>query len=136
MSALRTVPAGVPAEFVFLTEQKVPAPAPAPPPSGNGAGACSDPDKAALLQVRLSLPASSALSLRDLVVGHLKSARLACAVDLLQREGEACLVSALTNFKAAVALGGASDELKVIVQQLGVVLDGAIDLSKGGSFGF
>lgn len=131
MSALRTVPAGVPAEFVFLTEQKVPAPAPAPPPSGNGAGACSDPDKAALLQVRLSLPASA-----HLVVGLLKSARLACAVDLLQREGEACLVSALTNFKAAVALGGASDELKVIVQQLGVVLDGAIDLSKGGSFGF
>ena len=45
--------------------------------------------------------------------------------QLLQREGEACLVSALTNFKAAVVLGGASDDLKVIVQQLEVVL-GAI----------
>lgn len=55
---------------------------------------------------------------------------------VLQREGEACLVTALTNFKAAVALGGASDELQIIVQQLGVVLDGAIDLSKGGAFGF
>ena len=54
----------------------------------------------------------------------------------MQREGEACLVSALTNFKAAVALGGASDELQSIVQRLGGILDEAIDLSKGGSFGF
>lgn len=79
MSALRTVPAGVPAEFVFLTEQKAPGPAPAPttPPSGNGAGACSDPDKAALLQVRLNLSAS-ALPLRDLVVGLLKMAVFMC----------------------------------------------------------
>jgi hypothetical protein len=53
-----------------------------------------------------------------------------------QREGEACLVSALTNFKASMALGGATDELKIIVQQLDVVLDGAITLSQGGSFGF
>jgi hypothetical protein len=45
-------------------------------------------------------------------------------------------VSALTNFKNAVALGGASDDLKVMVQQLEDVLDGAIQLSEGGSFGF
>jgi hypothetical protein len=35
-----------------------------------------------------------------------------------------------------MALGWATDELKIIVQQLDVVLDGAITLSQGGSFGF
>jgi hypothetical protein len=66
MSALRTVTAGVPAEFIFLAETQAPAPAPSPAPapapapetaaSDHGAGACSDPDKAALLQVRLNFP--------------------------------------------------------------------------------
>ena len=60
MSALRTVTAGVPAEFIFLAETQAPAPTPSPAPapetaaSDHGAGACSDPDKAALLQVRLN----------------------------------------------------------------------------------
>eukprot|EP01043_Picozoa_sp_COSAG02_P009997 COSAG02_NODE_345_length_24135_cov_6.425404_11_plen_134_part_00 len=132
MSALRTVTAGVPAEFIFLAETPAPAPtsAPSTAASDNGAGACSDPDKAALLQVRSLLPAVR--------FARCSSDHCCCvwAVDVLQREGEACLVSALTNFKAAVALGGASEDLQIIVQQLGVVLDGAIDLSKGGSFGF
>ena len=134
MSALRTVTAGVPAEFFFLAETPAPAPTPAPSTaaSNSGSGACSDPDKAALLQVRLNFIVP-AFRFERCSSEHGCSAS---PVDVLQREGEACLVSALTNFKAAVALGGASEELKIIVQQLGVVLDGAIDLSKGGSFGF
>ena len=74
-SALRTVPAGVPAEFIFLVEAKTPAPAPAPAPapvpttaSTESASASSDPDKAALLQVRINL-LSASLSLCDLVLG-------------------------------------------------------------------
>ena len=52
---------------------------------------------------------------------------------LLSRGGQPAL---RVDTASKVALGGASDELKMMVQQLGVVLDGAIEHSKGGAFGF
>jgi hypothetical protein len=69
-SALRMVPAGVAAEFIFQTEQRS-SPQPSPPPpvaaapasststAGADNGTCSDPEKAQLLQV--SVVASSLL---------------------------------------------------------------------------
>ena len=78
MSALRTVTAGVAAEFIFEVPEKQDSP------------------------VKAAAPAAA--------TGEGTS-----KASLLRREGEACLVSALTNFKAAVAQGG-SDELAPIVQ--------------------
>jgi membrane-associated protease RseP (regulator of RpoE activity) len=53
-----------------------------------------------------------------------------------QREGEACLVSALSHFKAAAALESAPSELLAVVEQLERVLDSCLKMSEGGSFGF
>jgi len=78
MSALRTVTAGVAAEFIFEVPEKQDSP------------------------VKAAAPAAA-------------TGEQTGKASLLRREGEACLVSALTNFKAAVAQGG-SDELAPIVQ--------------------
>jgi hypothetical protein len=60
MSALRNHTDDVPAEFIFLAEAAAPAPAPAAAASSSaGNGACSDPEKAALLQVRIAAATSS-----------------------------------------------------------------------------
>ena len=53
-----------------------------------------------------------------------------------RREGEACLVAALSHFRAASGSTNAPAGLATVVGMLDKALDECLTLSEGGSFGF
>jgi hypothetical protein len=53
-----------------------------------------------------------------------------------QREAEACLVAALSHFKAASGVAGSAPGLSSVVRLLDQALEECLTMSEGGNFGF